>query len=239
MWDGLDRYDLTGVSQRSELMDRATEFCEAIGSKSFSYIMLNAPVGHLVKDEYVVTNSSSAWLTRYVERNYKFHDPLAKLCARSRLPFYWGQPGFADHLEKAERLVLHEAREFNHVEGYVVPTAGPEGDIGGLCFCMDAPNSAVDVVAESAAQIQLFAAQFHAAAVHVFFDGRLPPAVRLTPRELEVLSWAADGLSSEATAERMRLTAPTVNYHLTKSCRKLGASNKMQAVALALRQGLI
>ena len=239
MWDGLDDLDLSDVNEQSELHDRAVAFSKSIGSSNFSYVLLRPPAGNVAKEEYALTDSPDEWLARYSEKNYKFYDPLAKICAQSRLPAYWGYRGFADHFEKAERIVLHEARAFNHVEGYVVPTAGPENDTGGLCFCVDTKDSIFNLVAESAARIQLFAAEFHAAAVRIFFDGQTQSTVSLTPREMEVLSWAANGLSSEATASKMGLTAPTVNYHVANCCRKLGATNKMQAVALAIRQNLI
>ena len=239
MWDGLDDFDLSGVSQQSELRDRAVTFCKSIGSSNFSYVLLRPPNGEPAKEEYALTDSPDEWVARYSEQNYKFYDPLAKICAQSRLPAYWGYRGFADHFEKAERIVLHEARAFNHVEGYLVPTAGPENDTGGFCICVDTKDSVFDLVAESAARIQLFSAQFHAAAIRVFFDGQTQPRVNLTPREVEVLNWAANGLSSEATASKMGLATPTVNYHVASCCRKLGASNKIQAVALAIRQRLI
>lgn len=238
-WDGLDEFGLREVSEKEQLIDRAAEFCDSIGGKYVSYILLRAPNGNVATDKCVLTNAPSAWLSRYVERNYQFHDPRVKFAAHARVPFYWGYPGFADHLDKAERAILHEAQEFNLQEGYVIPTAGPEGDAGGLSFGMDARNSIVDIVLASRARMQLFAAEFHAAAVRVLLGEDLVLAPNLTAREVEVLNWAADGLSSEATAIRMGVSAPTVNYHIANSCRKLGATNKTQAVALALRHGLI
>ncbi len=238
-WVGQDDFDLRGVSEKSELIHRANAFCESIGSKNFSYMLLNPPRNALLKTDPVITNCPTEWLVRYAERDYQFHDPLAKICSRSRLPFRWGHREFLKLLNKAERAVLHEARDFGLVEGYVVPISGPEGDMGGLSFCVDSSGSVADMVSESAARIQLFAAEFHAAAIRVLFDKVPTKAVTLTPREREVLSWAADGLSSEATADRIGLTTPTVNYHIANCCQKLGASNKMHAVAMALRQGLI
>jgi DNA-binding CsgD family transcriptional regulator len=61
----------------------------------------------------------------------------------------------------------------------------------------------------------------------------------LTTREREVLTWTADGYSSEAVAARLGLSASAINYHVTNCCRKLGASNKIQAVALAIRMNLL
>ena len=64
-------------------------------------------------------------------------------------------------------------------------------------------------------------------------------AVELTARELDVLALTADGLSHEEIGARLGIGAETVRTHLKKACARLGASTRTQAVASALRLGLI
>jgi DNA-binding NarL/FixJ family response regulator len=61
----------------------------------------------------------------------------------------------------------------------------------------------------------------------------------LTARERDVLRLAAAGLRTDEIARRMFLSAATVKAHLVKAQRKLGARTRAQAVAVALRRGLI
>lgn len=61
----------------------------------------------------------------------------------------------------------------------------------------------------------------------------------LTPREVEMLQLAAEGLSARETAERLTVTPATVRTHLENVYRKLEISGKPSAVAAALRLGLI
>ena len=61
----------------------------------------------------------------------------------------------------------------------------------------------------------------------------------LTERELAVLRLVADGLSHEEIGARLGIGAETVRTHLRKACARLGATGKTQAVAAALRLGLI
>jgi DNA-binding CsgD family transcriptional regulator len=61
----------------------------------------------------------------------------------------------------------------------------------------------------------------------------------LTPREREVLWWAAQGKSAKEIAEILNISERTVNEHSQKAIRKLGAANRTQAVATALRERLI
>jgi DNA-binding CsgD family transcriptional regulator len=61
----------------------------------------------------------------------------------------------------------------------------------------------------------------------------------LTPREREVLWWAAQGKPAREIGEILHIAKRTVDEHTQKAIRKLGAVNKTQAVALALRERLI
>ena len=61
----------------------------------------------------------------------------------------------------------------------------------------------------------------------------------LTSRELEVLSLLAEGLSTEAISERLVISVHTVRNHIQRIIMKLGAHSKLEAVSMALRQGII
>ncbi len=61
----------------------------------------------------------------------------------------------------------------------------------------------------------------------------------LTGREREVLALVADGLTNERTAERLGISAETVQSHVRNAMSKLEADTRTQAVATALRQQLI
>jgi DNA-binding NarL/FixJ family response regulator len=54
-----------------------------------------------------------------------------------------------------------------------------------------------------------------------------------------VLDLVADGLSAQEIAERVNLSARTVEWHMHQAMTKLGAKNRVQAVVLAIRDGLI
>lgn len=64
-------------------------------------------------------------------------------------------------------------------------------------------------------------------------------AETLTPREIEVLELLAEGLPNKSIAERLGISDQTVKFHVSSICRKLGASNRTDAVRRGLRRGLI
>jgi DNA-binding NarL/FixJ family response regulator len=65
------------------------------------------------------------------------------------------------------------------------------------------------------------------------------PAGKLTSRELDVLRLLAEGLQHEEIGRRLGISSETVRTHLRKASDRLGATTRTQAVATALRLGLI
>jgi DNA-binding CsgD family transcriptional regulator len=61
----------------------------------------------------------------------------------------------------------------------------------------------------------------------------------ISRRELECLKLTANGCTSEEIARLLKLSVHTANQYLTQSAQKLNAVNRTQAVAKALRLGLI
>ncbi|MGH2995706.1 MAG: response regulator [Gaiellaceae bacterium] len=61
----------------------------------------------------------------------------------------------------------------------------------------------------------------------------------LTEREADVLALLAEGLTYEEIGRQLSISPETVRTHLQKACDRLGASTRTQAVATALRLGLI
>jgi DNA-binding NarL/FixJ family response regulator len=61
----------------------------------------------------------------------------------------------------------------------------------------------------------------------------------LTPREREVLTLIARGLSNAAVAEELFISEATVKTHLARVMMKLGVREKAQAVAAAYQTGLV
>lgn len=66
-----------------------------------------------------------------------------------------------------------------------------------------------------------------------------PGSASLTPRELEVLDWLAQGSPNKEIAERLRISQRTVKFHVSGIMAKLGATNRTEAAAIARQQGLI
>jgi len=63
--------------------------------------------------------------------------------------------------------------------------------------------------------------------------------VQLTPREGEVLDWVRKGKSYADIAEILSISRRTVEFHIKNVMDKLGASNRVSAVVIAMRRGIL
>ena len=101
---------------------------------------------------------------------------------------------------------------------------------------------AIDAVVEGEAAIDP-AVHHHlvaAVAAGAGSETEQPPTLPdgLTPREAEVLSLIADGLSNAEIAERLVISQATVKSHVNHIFTKTGVRDRAQAVAYAYRNGL-
>ncbi|MBZ9777039.1 helix-turn-helix transcriptional regulator [Mesorhizobium sp. CO1-1-8] len=61
----------------------------------------------------------------------------------------------------------------------------------------------------------------------------------LSPREGEVLALLAEGAPNKVIARRLNISVHTAKFHVAAILIKLGAANRTDAIAIAMRQGLV
>jgi len=67
----------------------------------------------------------------------------------------------------------------------------------------------------------------------------LVPEVALTPRETEVLGLVANGLGNREIADRLGTATGTIKIHVQNILEKLSASDRTQAVTIAIQRGIL
>jgi ATP/maltotriose-dependent transcriptional regulator MalT len=70
-------------------------------------------------------------------------------------------------------------------------------------------------------------------------DQNTKETVRLTRRELEILTLILEGHPSKKVAELLFVSKRTVDFHLDNIYEKLQVSNRMQAIKRASNLGLL
>lgn len=69
--------------------------------------------------------------------------------------------------------------------------------------------------------------------------GARKPPYPLTSREIEVLTWVARGKSAWEIGEILDIAKRTVDEHVQTAVKKIGAANRTNAVAIAVRDRII
>jgi DNA-binding NarL/FixJ family response regulator len=70
-------------------------------------------------------------------------------------------------------------------------------------------------------------------------EGDGPRAAPLSKREREILQKVADGSTTRQVATELGISPHTVKTHLERIFEKLGANDRAQAVAIAIRTGIV
>jgi DNA-binding CsgD family transcriptional regulator len=171
--------------------------------------------------------------TAWVE-NYKFHrsqyiDPGIQHSRKVVQPFFWYD---APAQEPLQVEMVKRAREMGIPDALVIPVPGPRGSIGTMWMG-----------GESRSELHTNRLVIQAIGLAGFYrlQELSDPAEphQLTKREQEVLNLVAEGKSAAEIGSGLHLSARTIEWHITQAMRKLGARNRIQAVVLAIRDGLI
>ncbi len=103
-----------------------------------------------------------------------------------------------------------------------------------------APESMIRAIAVVAGGEAIFGAGVATRALSYFSTPRADPTVfpELTPREREVLTLIASGLSNAAIASRLGLATNTVGNHISNIFAKLQVASRAEAIVRARSAGL-
>lgn len=188
------------------------------------------------RDHVLLCDWPREWLERYVAMNYVDHDPLVKWMKRYSTPVRWSEA--AQKLGKAPeaRRVFGDAGSYDLNDGLGFTLYSLEGHVVMVSF----GGAAVDIEPKAFDAMSLIA---HSAVIRAMQLAGLKEAaserVALTERERECMRWAALGKSEWEISQILGISEHTSEKHLLNAKAKLGAVNRVQAVAEAIRLGYI
>jgi DNA-binding NarL/FixJ family response regulator len=133
-------------------------------------------------------------------------------------------------ITSAADVVLADGESTSGEGAPVVQLGGRDESRAGL-LPQDASPDQIDAALRAAAAGLIVRASIVASAD---FDMEHAPQNLLTPRENEVLSAIAAGLSNKAIARQLDISLHTVKFHIESLLRKLGARSRAEAVAKGL-----
>jgi LuxR family transcriptional regulator, quorum-sensing system regulator BjaR1 len=176
------------------------------------------------------------WLNRYVSRGYARKDSIILRAKSNAAPFFWNELAPIIDADPAARLVMEEAREFNLVRGFTAAIPTLDGQTAG--FNVGGRHFEIDP--DRRGQLTLIASYAIGRAIALQQESSNQiKKVTLSPREREALQWAAEGKADWEIGEVMNISEHGADKHMRSVRVKLGAISRTQAVAEAIRRGLI
>jgi len=166
-------------------------------------------------------------------------DPVLQHCKRSNLPIVWDRETFL-RAGQSDRWEAYSQFGFN--TGIALAAHRPRGRHFFISVDRDQalptdPNEVMRMLAD----LQLFATFAEEAATQILTPARvdLSALPRLTPREVECLSWTMEGKTAWEVGCILSISEQTAVRHLNNATKKLDCVNKHHAVVKAMRLGLI
>jgi LuxR family quorum sensing-dependent transcriptional regulator len=215
------------------VLDTVKEVVAGYGFDKLLFAGLRPSAEQSFSDVVLISGWRSDFLHHYIEQEYVRFDPVARRARGSLSPFEWdGETAFAEGDQRGTE-VMRCAAEFGIARGLIVPIHGPNG----YDACVSMSGDSIDL------PMHLMPA-LHLMALYSFerirsLLGQSSTARPLSNREQEVLAWVAEGKSAWEIGEILSIAPRTVEWHMTNASRKLGTANRVHAVAVALREGII
>jgi LuxR family transcriptional regulator, quorum-sensing system regulator BjaR1 len=220
--------DLTSVDA---VLSAVKRVAEPFGFSSF--IITGLPLPNRPLEPLVLANSWPAgWSDRYLSQDYFQIDPVGQHAFTTSSPFRWRSAPYRKNLEQA-RMMMGEATEFGLRDGVLVPVFTAAGWQSAISY---ASEHNLDLGPKDMAAAHLIAITAHGRLRTLLGDQHIIRQ-KLTPREREVLTWAAAGKSAWETSSILGVSEVTVISHLNNVRRKLNVANTTQAVVVALQTG--
>ncbi|WP_321885795.1 autoinducer binding domain-containing protein [Burkholderia cenocepacia] len=173
------------------------------------------------------------WSERYKDRDYVSIDPTVKVARATREMVVW-----SDRLFSPAALLWREARDHGLRTGLSQPSWVDKGTFALLSVSRDSPPVS-ESEAEAIRPYLILLAETASVTLGGIASASAKDRSQLTRREVEVLKWSAEGKTAYETAILLGITEVTVNFHVQNALKKLGVASKIQAVALAVSDGLL
>jgi LuxR family transcriptional regulator, quorum-sensing system regulator SolR len=179
-------------------------------------------------------NYSQAWRDTYAKQNFMMVDPTVHHGMQSFLPVVWSDQLFA------RAPVLWDAAQSHGLKiGWAQSCVAPGGTRGLFTLARSSEAFSAQELACKNEKMSWLAQIAHASMGRFFPVGMQALSDPLTPRELDILRWTADGKTALDVAQLMHITERTVNFHINRCMEKLQVNNKLAATVRAALLGLL
>lgn len=224
---------LAGAHTVEDVANLIGDGVRKLGFEHWAY-GLRLPLPFTQRHFMLVSNYEDQWVRRYRDQGYISIDPTVIHGSRTLDPQVWNARTFA-----AAPQLWDEAQSFGLRVGWAQSSFEPGGYIGMLSIVRSHQELSAGEIRANDPFCRWLANVAHIELSKRLLRFRTDDDVSLTPRQIEVLRWTADGKSCAQVAEILGLSEHTVHFHVKNAIARLGAANKVAAAARATRLGLL
>jgi LuxR family transcriptional regulator, quorum-sensing system regulator CviR len=208
----------------------------------FPFDFAGALLGSLDNNGVTITHGANIsfpeeWLREYLSNNYFLADVATKETFHTGKLKHWSYLA-NDYSVIVPKEIKALNMDFGVKEAYFHGGNPLAPEKNRSVFCFACPSMKPD--SRTAAILEILVPHLHLALSHIFIHtlSNIHNTV-LSNREKEVLNWLKQGKSSWDMSVILGISESTVNFHIYNIMRKLNATNRPQAVAVAVHLGLI
>jgi DNA-binding CsgD family transcriptional regulator len=227
--------EIAGLKTQFDVFRFMKRLTEAFRSRAFMILNLPTITSFDLQSNSIITSWPAELLAIYDQEGLMVNSPVLRRLRNSTLPFMHDTlDAHAERDDGKTRLIISLFERFRMPRCAYFPTHDASGLRGAISLAGDrerfSPEEMKDLTYIS---------------IHVFdrlaeirnMDTRITDT--LNDREIDCLNWTAAGKTSAEIADILGLSEHTVNHYLNRATKKLDTVNRTQAVAKALRVGLI
>ncbi|MGV8936191.1 MAG: helix-turn-helix transcriptional regulator [Allorhizobium sp.] len=205
--------------------------------RSGVFMVLNLPsaTSRDIASNSIITNWPADLLTGFDQGGLLPDSPILSKLRLSAAPFTYDLEHVLQQRDPRSMALSRDLfQRFSLPRGAYFPVHDAEGNRGAVSFSGNRePFTAVEMMELSYVSLHVY----NRLAEIRDLDNR--STAMLTDREIDCLNWTAAGKTSVEIAEILSLSEHTINHYLNRATKKLDTVNRTQAVAKALRLGLI
>lgn len=223
-----------GLESREDVVAMLSRLAERYGLNGYLLINVPADTSGDFTSNVLLTSWPDEMLQTYDHAGLFVGSPVIDRLRRSTAPFsYDTEMTNRRRADGKAEIAVKLFGQYGLSRGAYFPAHNAAGLRGALAFggMREALNP------QEMAELNAVANAVFARVVDLAADGHAGTA--LSRREVECLSWASAGKTSVEMSEILGLSEYTVNHYLNRATRKLDAVNRVQAVAKAIRAGLL
>ncbi len=182
------------------------------------------------------------WMRHYKNRELCLTDPVAQASTNTKRVYTWAEAYRKVKMTPELEAFIEMAEDFDLKSGVTCSCSPLDRDEEDILISFE--TSGYDVGNLYRAIVGYIFPHIHEAIIRL--DDNISASIQnkdpipeLTPREKETLKWAYEGKTAWEIGVILSISERTVKFHLKNIYKKLNVVNRSQAVAKAVRAGIV